>query len=139
MDKIAIPLAIIMILGIIFYTISVFMGVTKKTFTKGSLALMHLSVLLVIIGIFYMTGISSKLPYHNVSYGLMDMHQAVGCITLILMIIHAIIATIVRRKNKSLMGFKVSKKFNIFSIILWIISIVFYLMALYIGILAALN
>lgn len=138
MDLIAIPLIIIMSLAIIFYTISVFGSMARGQVSKVNMGLMHLSILLVIIGLFYMSGISSKLSYTYTSYNLMYIHQGLGAIATIVLIIHGIILTITRRKSKKTF-FSVKKSFNVTSFILWLICIIFYLITLYIGILASIK
>lgn len=138
MDLIAIPLIIIMALALIFYTITTFSSIIKKEISKLSLSFIHLSILLVIIGIFYMGGISSKLSYTYTSYSLMYMHQAIGTIAAVILIIHGIIFTILRRKNKR-NSYYLKKGFNIFSFILWLICIIFYLGTFYIGVLSTIK
>lgn len=138
MDTIIIPLIVIMALALIFYTIATFTGIAKNSFKKGQVALYHAAVALVIIGIFYMSGISSKLPYDHVSYAMMHLHTGLGYLAVIILIIHAIIATVMKRKHKN-RGTSFSSKFNTLSFILWLICIILYLVTFYIGILAGIK
>lgn len=134
MESIVIPLIIIMIVSLILYTISVFNMQSKTLSTRMNVGLIHLSLVLFIIGLFYMSGISSKLPYHNVSYAMMGIHQGVGFIALIVLIIHAIFAPILKRKKLSL-----GSKAKALNIILWIIYLITFVIAIYIGILASIK
>ncbi|MGL4453159.1 MAG: hypothetical protein ACRCTZ_18510 [Sarcina sp.] len=135
MDLIIIPLIIIMVLALILYTIGTFMGISNKSFSKKHIILFHSTVLLIIIGIFYMTGISHKLPYTNVSYFMMHIHTGLGYLAFIVILIHVIIATIMKRKVSKRNIF-LNKGFNTFSFILWLIAIILYVITLYIGIMA---
>lgn len=134
METIIIPLIIIMLASLVLYTISIFNMQSKSLSTRMNVGLVHLSLVLFIIGLFYMSGVSSTLPYHNVSYAMMDVHQGVGFIALIVLIIHAIFTPILKRKKISL-----GSKAKAFNIILWIIYLITFVIAIYIGILAALK
>ena len=138
MDTIAIPLIIIMALSIILYTIGTFLGIKDKKLSKKHIFFFHISVLLMIIGIFYMSGISSQLSYDDATYKMMAIHQGLGYLAALVMIVHAIIITIAKRKyNKK--NLSTSKWFNILSFILWLICIILYLITFYIGILATIK
>lgn len=138
MDTIIIPLIIIMALALIFYTVATFTGIARKSFGRGQVALYHAAVALVIIGIFYMSGISSKLSYAHVSYAMMHIHTGLGYLAVLLLIIHAIVATVVKRKHKK-KGTSLGSGFNKFSFVLWLICIILYLVTFYIGILAGIK
>lgn len=138
MDLIAIPLIIIMTLAFIFYTISVFSTIKTRAIDKVSLSLIHFAILLLIVGLFYMSGVASKLSYTYASYSLMNMHSIVGTIASILLVIHAIILTILRRKNKRKSNY-LNKGFNIFSFLLWLVTTFCYIITIYIGVLASIK
>lgn len=138
MDLIAIPLIIIMTLAFIFYTISVFSTIKTRAIDKVSLSLIHFAILLLIVGLFYMSGVASKLSYTYASYSLMNMHSIVGTIASILLVIHAIILTILRRKNKRKSNY-LNKGFNIFSFLLWLVTTFCYVITIYIGVLASIK
>ncbi|WP_297522521.1 hypothetical protein [uncultured Clostridium sp.] len=138
MNPIVIPLILIMSLAIVLYTIGTFTGIKDKSFTKKHVILFHSAVLLTIIGLFYMSGISSKISYADVSYKMMNIHTGLGYLAVIILIIHAIIVTIMKRKlsnSRTSLG----KGFNTFSFILWLICIILYLITFYIGIMAGMN
>ena len=138
MNALVIPLIVIMSLALVLYTIGTFIGLRDKKFTRKHIIFFHSSVLLTIIGIFYMSGIASKLTYQDVSYKMMNIHTGLGYLALIILIVHAIIVTIMKRKiQKS--GTSLGKGFNTFSFILWLICIILYLITFYIGIMAGMN
>ncbi|MGL4760701.1 MAG: hypothetical protein ACRCWG_04510 [Sarcina sp.] len=138
MNALVIPLIVIMSLALVLYTIGTFIGLRDKKFTRKHIIFFHSSVLLTIIGIFYMSGIASKLTYQDVSYKMMNIHTGLGYLALIIIIVHAIIVTIMKRKiQKS--GTSLGKGFNTFSFILWLICIILYLITFYIGIMAGMN
>ncbi|WP_297633651.1 hypothetical protein [uncultured Clostridium sp.] len=134
METIVIPLIIIMLVSLVLYTISVFNMQSKSLASRMNVGLVHLSLVLFIIGLFYMSGVSHNLPYNNVSYAMMDVHQGVGFISLIVLIIHSIFTPILKRKK-----IKLASKAKVFNIILWIIYLVTFVIAIYIGILASIK
>ncbi|MGL5068364.1 MAG: hypothetical protein ACRC6T_11200 [Sarcina sp.] len=138
MNALVIPLIVIMSLALVLYTIGTFIGLRDKKFTRKHIIFFHSSVLLTIIGIFYMSGIASKLTYQDVSYKMMNIHTGLGYLALIIIIVHAIIVTIMKRKTQK-SGTSLRRGFNTFSFILWLICIILYLITFYIGIMAGMN
>lgn len=138
MNSIIIPIIIIMAIALILYTIGTFAGLKDRLFTKKHIILFHSTVLLMIIGMFYMSGIASKLTYKDVSWNMMNIHTGLGYLTFILILIHAIIVTVMKRKCQK-RGTSLGKGFNTFSFILWLVAIILYAITLYIGIMAGMN
>lgn len=134
MQIIVIPLIIIMLSSFILYTISMINIHSTSVVGKKNIAFIHSSLALFIIGMIYMVCISLKLPYHHVSYLMMNIHECIGCITFIALLIHAIFGTIVKRKGSTLLS-----KGKILNIFLWIIYVIGFIISLYIGILASLK
>ncbi|MGL5647637.1 MAG: hypothetical protein ACRDDY_07275 [Clostridium sp.] len=132
MGMLVIPLIVLMLVSLILYTVSNVRSLKTMTVSKRNMAMVHISIVLAILGLFYMSGISSKLPYTNVSYGMMDVHQIVGAISIVAQVIAAITLSVAKRNNKI-----ISSKIKVVNWIVWIIYIVCFVIAMYIGVLAS--
>lgn len=125
-------LGIILIASLICIIISIVSLLTAKGFKKINMIFCHVGIVLQLIAMGVMSFISSTLPYKDVTYNMMNIHETVGWVALILLILYAIVLSIFKRK-----GQVISSKVKIISLILFILYIVCYAIAMYIGILAA--
>ncbi|MGL5767303.1 MAG: hypothetical protein ACRCX8_16855 [Sarcina sp.] len=125
-------LGAILIVSLLCIIISIVSLLTVKTFRKINMIFCHVGIVLQLIAMGIMSFISSTLPYTNVTYGTMDVHEIVGWIALILLILYAILLSIFKRKGQA-----IKLKVKTISIILFILYIICYGIAMYIGILAA--
>ncbi|MGL4989732.1 MAG: hypothetical protein ACRCYE_09460 [Sarcina sp.] len=125
-------LGAILIVSLLCIIISIVSLLTAKTFRKINMIFCHVGIVLQLIAMGIMSFISSTLPYTNVTYGMMNVHEIVGWIALILLILYAILLSIFKRKGQA-----IKLKVKTISIILFILYIICYGIAMYIGILAA--
>ncbi|MGL4740170.1 MAG: hypothetical protein ACRC41_05110 [Sarcina sp.] len=125
-------LGTILIVSLICIIISIVSLLTAKGFKKINMIFCHVGIVLQLIAMGVMSFISSTLPYKDVTYSMMDIHETVGWIALVLLILYAIVLSIFKRK-----GQVISSKVKVISIILFILYLICYGIAMYIGILAA--
>lgn len=134
MNSLSIPLTSIMGLALLLYTISIISAITLRKFNKINMAIIHCAGLVSVIGLIYMAFKISKLTYTPASYNVMTTHAIASVIVTILVLFHAVIATILRRKcTKESMV--LGNAFNIFSFILWFICTVLFFFSFSMGIL----
>lgn len=121
--SIKILLAIIAItLALIFYTIGVF-----SERHSGTLKKIH--VILFFIGLIFDTTGTTIMSSISTSKSLFTLHGITGALAIILMLFHAIWAVITYKKNDP----NKLKNFHKFSIIVWVIWLVPYLLGAFMG------
>lgn len=116
-------LAIITItLALVFYTIGVF-----SERRSGSLKKKH--VILFWVGLLFDTTGTTIMSTMSNEGSLLSLHGLTGMMAIVLMLFHAIWATVVHVKN----DLEKSKKFHKFSIVVWLVWLVPYILGVYVG------
>ncbi|XTR38713.1 HsmA family protein [Paraclostridium tenue] len=122
MSTLLISAIIFMTLALTFYTIGVFGEKKKGTLIKSHAIIFWIGFICDTTG----TTIMSKISSGGFSFNL---HGITGLIALLLMAFHAIWATIILRKNDE----KAKQIFHKFSIVVWAIWLVPYILGMIIG------
>jgi len=119
-------LAIITIsLALVFYTVGVWTEHKQKSLKWQNLVFFWLGLVFDTTGTTIMTFISES----NGTNGFLSVHGITGALAIVLMIIHAVWATVVlARKNE-----KAQHTFHRFSIVVWCIWLIPYLLGVFIG------
>lgn len=119
-------LAIITIsLALVFYTVGVWTEHKQKSLKWQNLVFFWLGLVFDTTGTTIMTFISES----NGTNGFLSVHGITGALAIVLMIIHAVWATVVlARKNE-----KAQHTFHRFSIIVWCIWLIPYLIGVFMG------
>lgn len=119
-------LAIITIsLALVFYTVGVWTEHKQKSLKWQNLVFFWLGLVFDTTGTTIMTFISES----NGTNGFLSVHGITGALAIVLMIIHAVWATVVlARKNE-----KAQHTFHRFSIVVWCIWLIPYLMGVFMG------
>lgn len=119
-------LAIVTIsLALVFYTVGVWTEHKQKSLKWQNLVFFWLGLVFDTTGTTIMTFISES----NGTNGFMSVHGITGALAIVLMIIHAVWATVVlARKNE-----KAQHTFHRFSIVVWCIWLVPYLLGVFMG------
>lgn len=115
-------------LALIFYTIGVFGERKAGTLLKKHVIIFWLGLLCDTTGTTIMTAIA-KTGVSEISHGAQMMHSITGVLAIVLMLFHAVWATWVL--NKGNMGKK--EAFHKFSIIVWAIWLVPYVLGAFVG------
>ena len=110
-----IPAIITITLALVFYTIGVFGEKLSGGLKKWNLSLFWLGLIFDTTGTTLMVSIST--------HSSLSLHSITGALAIILMIFHAVWATIVMVKNDTMM----KAKFHKLSIVVWLIWLVPYL------------
>ena len=115
-------------LALVFYTIGVFGERVSRTLKKKHVVLFYLGLLCDATGTRLMTSIA--MAGSEVMTGVVgNMHGIAGTLAILLMLFHAIWATVVVAKNKE----KQKKNFHKFSLLVWIIWLIPYGLGVVIG------
>lgn len=119
-------LAIITIsLALVFYTVGVWTEHKQKSLKWQNLVFFWLGLVFDTTGTTIMTFISES----NGTNGFLSAHGITGALAIVLMIIHAVWATVVlARKNE-----KAQHTFHRFSIVVWCIWLIPYLLGVFMG------
>lgn len=119
-------LAIVTIsLALVFYTVGVWTEHKQKNLKWQNLVFFWLGLVFDTTGTTIMTSISQS----SGTNGFMSVHGITGALTIVLMIIHAVWATVVSaRKNE-----KAQHTFHRFSIVVWCIWLIPYLIGVFMG------
>lgn len=119
-------LAIITIsLALVFYTVGVWTEHKQKSLKWQNLVFFWLGLVFDTTGTTIMTFISES----NGTNGFLSVHGITGVLAIVLMIIHAVWATVVlARKNE-----KAQHTFHRFSIVVWCIWLIPYLLGVFMG------
>ena len=119
-------LAIITIsLALVFYTVGVWTEHKQKSLKWQNLVFFWLGLVFDTMGTTIMTFISES----NGTNGFLSVHGITGALAIVLMIIHAVWATVVlARKNE-----KAQHTFHRFSIVVWCIWLIPYLLGVFMG------
>lgn len=119
-------LAIITIsLALVFYTVGVWTEHKQKSLKWQNLVFFWLGLVFDTTGTTIMTFISES----NGTNGFLSVHGITGTLAIVLMIIHAVWATVVlARKNE-----KAQHTFHRFSIVVWCIWLIPYLLGVFMG------
>lgn len=119
-------LAIVTIsLALVFYTVGVWTEHKQKNLKWQNLVFFWLGLVFDTTGTTIMTFISES----NGTNGFMSVHGITGALAIVLMIIHAVWATVVlARKNE-----KAQHTFHRFSIVVWCIWLIPYLLGVFMG------
>ncbi len=119
-------LAIITIsLALVFYTVGVWTEHKQKSLKWQNLVFFWLGLVFDTTGTTIMTFISES----NGTNGFLSVHGITGALAIVLMIIHAVWATVVlARKNE-----KAQHTFHRFSIVVWCIWLIPYLLGVFMG------
>lgn len=119
-------LAIITIsLALVFYTVGVWTEHKHKSLKWQNLVFFWLGLVFDTTGTTIMTFISES----NGTNGFLSVHGITGALAIVLMIIHAVWATVVlARKNE-----KAQHTFHRFSIVVWCIWLIPYLLGVFMG------
>lgn len=119
-------LAIVTIsLALVFYTVGVWTEHKQKSLKWQNLVFFWLGLVFDTTGTTIMTFISES----NGTNGFMSVHGITGALAIVLMIIHAVWATVVlARKNE-----KAQHTFHRFSIVVWCIWLIPYLIGVFMG------
>lgn len=119
-------LAIITIsLALVFYTVGVWTEHKQKSLKWQNLVFFWLGLVFDTTGTTIMTFISES----NGTNGFLSVHGITGTLAIVLMIVHAVWATVVlARKNE-----KAQHTFHRFSIVVWCIWLIPYLLGVFMG------
>lgn len=119
-------LAIITIsLALVFYTVGVWTEHKQKSLKWPNLVFFWLGLVFDTTGTTIMTFISES----NGTNGFLSVHGITGALAIVLMIVHAVWATVVlARKNE-----KAQHTFHRFSIVVWCIWLIPYLLGVFMG------
>lgn len=119
-------LAIITIsLALVFYTVGVWTEHKQKSLKWQNLVFFWLGLVFDTTGTTIMTFISES----NGTNGFLSVHGITGALAIVLMIVHAVWATVVlARKNE-----KAQHTFHRFSIVVWCIWLIPYLLGVFMG------
>lgn len=112
-------------LALIFYTIGVWSEHKARVLKPLHLAFFWIGFAMDTTG----TSLMSKMAEHSAVSGIMSLHGITGMIAIVLMLIHAIWASAVLVKKNS----EAAKRFHKFSLIVWAIWLVPYLIGMFMG------
>lgn len=107
--------------ALIFYTVGVWSEKVQGTLKKWHLILFYLGLICDTLGTTFMSQIAGDFS--------LNLHSVTGTLAILLMLAHAIWATVVLRKNDEVQ----LAKFHKFSIIVWLIWLVPYFVGMLIG------
>lgn len=121
--KISLILAIIAItLALLFYTIGVFSERKSGILKKSHVIIFWIGLIFDTTGTTIMSGMAK-------GSSLLSMHGITGALAIMLMLFHALWASIVYRKHKE----EKQKNFHKFSIVVWLIWLVPYILGVFVG------
>ncbi len=109
-------------LALVFYTVGVWAEKLQGSLKKWHVAVFYLGLIFDTIG----TSLMSKLANNGFQ---LNFHGVTGLIAIILMLFHAVWATIVLVKNNE----EAKQKFHKFSIIVWLIWLIPYISGMLFG------
>lgn len=125
MKKILIVAIITITLALIFYTVGVWSEHKSKILKKRHLVLFWLGLCMDTTGTLLMGQLAEK----SIFSGELSLHGITGALAIVLMIIHAVWATVVLIKNNE----NSAKNFHKFSIAVWAIWLIPYVLGMIIG------
>lgn len=129
MPKLLVAAIIFITLALIFYTIGVWSehkaGILKKT----HVIIFWCGLVCDTLGTYTMSKIVSSGTYRAITKTDLLIHKSTGMLAIVLMLIHAIWATIVLSRGRE----KSKAVFHKFSLIVWFIWLIPYLLGMYIG------
>lgn len=125
MSPILIGAIIAITLALIFYTIGVWSEHRKRELRVSHVVFFWLGLLMDMTG----TTLMGELAKHALFTGTLSAHGITGVIAILLMLVHAVWATLVLGLKKE----EMSKKFHRFSIFVWCVWLVPYFIGMFMG------
>lgn len=129
MPKLLIPAIIFITLALIFYTIGVWSEHRAGILKKKHVIIFWCGLVCDTLGTYTMSRIVAAGTDKGITPTDLLIHQSTGMLAIILMLIHAVWATIVLNRGSE----KVKAIFHKFSLVVWFIWLIPYFVGMYIG------